>query len=802
MAIDLNKHVAARCGMPSREKPNGGNVWNWCKEKAEHDSRLGGAGIGDDASFGELWMVHGKWYDLRDYVHKHPGGPDWLKLTKGQDITEAFEVHHINTPKVEAVLSTMYVKDAAPEYVGRYAWDDKGFFRTLKRRVRGIYGTRSDGRPDTGPTTYFLALCCFAIVVHFATFAAMLKWPCVLTAIIAGFTLQPFHGIGHNALHMKDNMWMYAYDFCGWKHHKHRVSHALSHHLNPNTGLDLEFPEPYSYVATSNADQNSRWVVLLGPWGMWSGPLRDIFGLWIDLAKGSEPWRMEYLFNMVQLVVLMAVTGPLTGLLCFCVIHLTCGFCIETAGFALHRSIFCWSMGDPNAKYDYGEHCLATTADHDIDMPLFASLYLFQILNNHGVHHLFPTVDKSRIQEIMPVFRETCKEFGLPWQEYDWRDMFWSLWKNWLKGLYQETPNITTPPMGHEMAPGSSIRVKNTDNKSLGAEITGVQVNKLTDAEFKVIKKALMDRAVVVIKDQEATPQEQVEFSKRFPHSKTCDKMKFCGPLALEGFDAEEWRKYKMKDVPEIQLRGFGDLSNYYGVTGSLNTGKGAKEFHSDSIHEYDTPPIITQLSCVASPGGYDQTLFIDGRLAYDLLSDDEKDHVETLFVQYKRQPSPLHSSGLKADFGADRATLGEMYGNAVANIQSGDGQQSVKVSEVHPLVWTHPVTGRKAIISAAMWMHRIVESDGKAWTPQESHDFVYRLLEPVAEVQYEHNWSSKDLVLFDNRCLMHSASAVPQAQSYRLLHQVLLCGTEVPTGPAGAGVGNPVVNPNVKSTR
>jgi len=307
---------------------------------------------------------------------------------------------------------------------------------------------------------------------------------------------------------------------------------------------------------------------------------------------------------------------------------------------------------------------------------------------------------------------------------------------------------------------------------------------------------------VVVIKDQEATPQEQVEFSKRFPHSKTCDKMKFCGPLALEGFDAEEWRKYKMKDVPEIQLRGFGDLSNYYGVTGSLNTGKGAKEFHSDSIHEYDTPPIITQLSCVASPGGYDQTLFIDGRLAYDLLSDDEKDHVETLFVQYKRQPSPLHSSGLKADFGADRATLGEMYGNAVANIQSGDGQQSVKVSEVHPLVWTHPVTGRKAIISAAMWMHRIVESDGKAWTPQESHDFVYRLLEPVAEVQYEHNWSSKDLVLFDNRCLMHSASAVPQAQSYRLLHQVLLCGTEVPTGPAGAGVGNPVVNPNVKSTR
>jgi hypothetical protein len=34
----------------------------------------------------------------------------------------------------------------------------------------------------------------------------------------------------------------------------------------------------------------------------------------------------------------------------------------------------------------------------------------------------------------MPVFRETCAEFGVPWVEYDWRDMFWSLWKNWVKG--------------------------------------------------------------------------------------------------------------------------------------------------------------------------------------------------------------------------------------------------------------------------------------------------------------------------------------------------------------------------------
>jgi len=798
----FDKHVEARCALPSREEPNGGNVWNWCKEKADHDSLLGGAGC-----FGDLWMVHGKWYDLSDYVDRHPGGATWLKLTKGQDVTEAFEVHHINMPKVEAVLKGMYVKDASERYVGRYQWDDKGFYRTLKRRAREVFKKRADGRPDTGPTTYFLGLCCAAIGIHFLSFAAMCHgttsfdtFACMLLAVLAGFTLQPLHGIGHNALHMKDNIWMYAYDFCGWKHHKHRVSHALSHHLYPNTALDLEFPEPFSFVATSNAHKNSRWVVLLGPWGMWSGPLRDIFGLWRGLLTLSEEWRHEYIFNMLQLLLLVLIGGPFKGLMCFCIMHLMCGFCIETAGFALHRSIFCWSMGDPNAKYDYGEHCLSSTADHDIDMPLLPSLYLFQILNNHGVHHLFPTVDKSRIQEIMPVFRETCKEFGLPWQEYDWKDMFGSLWKNWLKGLYNDNPSITTPPMGHAPVAGSNIRVKFTDNQTLGAEITGVQVADITAEEFKVVKKALLERGVIVIKDQEASPQEQIAFAKRFPHSKTCNNMKFCGPLALEGFDAKEWQELKMKDVPEIQLRGFSDLVDYYGVTAKLNTGKGAKEFHSDSCHEYDMPPVITQLFCVASPGGYDQTLFIDGRLAYDRLSEAEKDHVETLFVQYKRTPSPLHESGLKADVDADLSTLGDIYGNAVANAQSGESETIV--SEVHPLVWTHPGTGRKAIISAAMWMHRIVECDGKTWTPRESHEFVYRLLHPVAAVQYEHNWSPKDLVLFDNRALMHSASAVPVKQGNRLLHQVLLCGTETPCGPAGCGVGNPVVNPNVSAVR
>jgi cytochrome b involved in lipid metabolism len=42
-----------------------------------------------------LWIVENKLYDLTDFINKHPGGSSWLELTKGQDITEHFIVHHL-----------------------------------------------------------------------------------------------------------------------------------------------------------------------------------------------------------------------------------------------------------------------------------------------------------------------------------------------------------------------------------------------------------------------------------------------------------------------------------------------------------------------------------------------------------------------------------------------------------------------------------------------------------------------------------------------------------------------------------
>lgn len=62
---------------------------------------------------------------------------------------------------------------------------------------------------------------------------------------------------------------------------------------------------------------------------------------------------------------------------------------------------------------------------------------------------------------------------------------------------------------------------------------------------------------------------------------------------------------------------------------------------------------------------------------------------------------------------------------------------------------------------------------------------------------QYVHKWQANDLIVFDNRSVLHSASAATANFGDRLLHQIILCENQIPVGPVGSGVQNPTVNPN-----
>lgn len=92
----------------------------------------------DDNADG-LWRVHDKLYDVINFIHRHPGGADWLKLTQGTDITELFESHHISG-KADLLLHSFYVCEAKKPRNYRITFCDDGFYKTLKKKIADQLG--------------------------------------------------------------------------------------------------------------------------------------------------------------------------------------------------------------------------------------------------------------------------------------------------------------------------------------------------------------------------------------------------------------------------------------------------------------------------------------------------------------------------------------------------------------------------------------------------------------------------------------------------------------------------------------
>ena len=69
---------------------------------------------------------------MRLFAEKHPGGRQWIELTKGQDVTEHFVTHHLFEEKARKVLSKFYVRDVTPAQPLRFTFEEGGLYRVVK----------------------------------------------------------------------------------------------------------------------------------------------------------------------------------------------------------------------------------------------------------------------------------------------------------------------------------------------------------------------------------------------------------------------------------------------------------------------------------------------------------------------------------------------------------------------------------------------------------------------------------------------------------------------------------------------
>ncbi len=257
----------------------------------------------------------------------------------------------------------------------------------------------------------------------------------------------------------------------------------------------------------------------------------------------------------------------------------------------------------------------------------------------------------------------------------------------------------------------------------IGAEISGVDLGKpLGNQQFQEVHDALMDNLVVFFRDQKMSIDQHKDFGRRF------------GPLHTHPNAPIEF-----KDHPEILVIKADENSKH--VAG--------EEWHSDVSCDRE-PPMGSILYLTEVPNGSGgDTLFANMYRAYETLSAPIKQMLQGL--------TALHDSS-KAHYYRVKAT------------DRGDIQFP---NAEHPVVRTHPVTGKQALFVNRGFTLRIPqlrknESDALL-------EMLYRHIE-TPELQCRFRWQANSVAFWDNRCTQHHAmfDYFPQR---RYGHRVTVCG-------------------------
>jgi taurine dioxygenase len=262
---------------------------------------------------------------------------------------------------------------------------------------------------------------------------------------------------------------------------------------------------------------------------------------------------------------------------------------------------------------------------------------------------------------------------------------------------------------------------------AIGAEISGVDLSgEVDDATLAAIRRAWLDHLVIFFRDQPLPPEKFLVFAKRFG-----EVVEYPFVKGIEGFP---------EIIPVVKLEH--ETVNFGGL------------WHTDTAY-LEKPPMATMLIAREVPPYGGDTLFANQYLAYETLSDGMRTLLDGLVA--------INSSA-KADATRTRED----------RVRDGAKQEARKdfVSE-HPVVRTHPETGRKALYLNIGHTLRF-----KGMTVEESApilDYLFRH-QTRPEFTCRFPWRAGSIAFWDNRCALHNP--INDYHGYRrVMHRVTLAG-------------------------
>jgi taurine dioxygenase len=275
-----------------------------------------------------------------------------------------------------------------------------------------------------------------------------------------------------------------------------------------------------------------------------------------------------------------------------------------------------------------------------------------------------------------------------------------------------------------------------TPLEHVGVEVSGFDINEaLTDSIKAELKSLWYEHAILVFRDQDISPEKQIEFSRIF------------GPLEIHPLKINTSDEH-----PELfVLENGGDKDSFFTAFYEGEEIVGRLDWHMD-LHYTARPNHGALLRAVVVAEEDGLTGFGDLAKAYDALDSETQDLLEKLEVAYSFSMQRRHMRYVNLE----GYEPGPHSPKKPADVGYPDFADAV-----YPAVVTHPVSGRKVLEIVEQFLDRVITPQQFGLSNDESIELLERLVAHTKkpEFTYFHQWRDGDMVLWDNWRAMHCAT-------------------------------------------
>jgi len=385
----------------------------------------------------DLWMVDGMYYDLGTLQASHPGGKLPIMETRGTDVSVLFQIQHLSDRPRAALqryaVSSDLVIGSIPKESHNYSFETDGFYMSLRERVRSHLnqaGAISPRQPNMG----YVIKTAFNMLVFAGSWYRILFYPfCPITCLVNMGARVVLTGIAHEAIHT--NLFpkspnlercftrIFFDGMIGFDSDRWHEEHVVYHH--PHTKTDIDPDENlrqglWFWRLTSNTPWRPEHT-----WPLTSHILVGLFLPtlnWMDqrgssLFSGFAISRADSAFALVCLLLLHWAPiffkpnkhGILAVVLCSSLVSLLTLHAFHVSHLqSVHENVF------SQDRVDWAEHQMHTTSNWDAGKYSPSGGLDLQI-----EHHLFPMLSKDKQYAVQPIVRQTARDFGVPYNEFD-----------------------------------------------------------------------------------------------------------------------------------------------------------------------------------------------------------------------------------------------------------------------------------------------------------------------------------------------------------------------------------------------